>query len=302
MVSTNNAANYTQWTIPGVVSIKDIAPDYPIIHISNAFATASIALHGAHVLSYQAHDQEPLLWLSRDAVYKKGKAIRGGIPICWPWFGDHPNDASLPAHGFARQCFWHVVDVVDDHDKGTSIVLRLTENDETLALFPFTFELELTVVIRDTLDVQLRIKNTDTDPFHITSALHTYLAVNDITQTCVRGLEDVTYLDKLAPNMTTVCSDVPIMFDGEMDRVYLQTSTDISVDDEANDRTINVTKKGSGTTVVWNPWHDKSAAMSDFHRDGFKNMVCIEAANAANEIILLHPGESHILSTGLMVE
>lgn len=298
-----SVANDTQWTIPGVVSIENRTPDYPVIHVSNAFANASIALHGAHVLSYQANDQEPLLWLSRDAVYKKGKAIRGGIPICWPWFGDHPmNDASLPAHGFARNCFWCIADVAHDDKKGTSIVLRLTDNEETHALFPFMFELELTVVIHATLDVQLHIKNTDTEPFHFTSALHTYLAIHEITQTCVRGLEGVTYLDKLVSTMKTVCSDMPIMLDGEMDRVYLQTSSDISVDDEANDRTIRVTKKGSATTVVWNPWQDKSASMSDFHIDGYKNMVCIEAANAGNDIILLHPGESHVLSTGLTVE
>ena len=290
------AHSYDQWSVPNVVSVENMADDYPVIYINNEFASASIALHGGHVMSYQPREHKPLLWLSRDAIYKQGKAIRGGIPICWPWFGDHPTNPQLPAHGFARNQFWRIQSIKNIPAEGTFVTLLLSDTAASQNVWPFAFQLELTVLVGSELSVELTVTNKDTKTFDFTCALHAYLSLDDIHHTVIYGLESTMYIDKLQRDLKAK-QDGNIHFDQELDRVYLQTPADVLIEDD--DRTIKVSKNGSLSTVVWNPWIDKSSAMSDFHRDGYKNMVCVEPAITKDDLITLSPEQQHTLTTSL---
>lgn len=287
--------------IPDQVSIVDLAPDYPVININNAHASAQVALHGGHVMSFQPHGHEPVLWLSGSAVFAEGKAIRGGIPVCWPWFADHPSDASLPAHGLVRSQFWELQAVDQLDDGATQITLSIQDTPESRTLWAHAFKLELVVTIADSLRCRLRMTNKDKVNCDYTGALHTYLQVGDISQLKVSGLDGVDYLDKLADDKR-IQQQGDITVDAELDRIYTHTDAEVVVNDTALNRKICVQKQGSQTTVIWNPWLDKSAAMTDFEVGGYQHMLCVEAANAVDDIVRLAPGETHVLETRLSVK
>lgn len=296
-----------QLEIPGVVEIKEMEAGYPVISINNSFANAEIALHGAHVMRFQPTGEKPVIWLSKTAVYSEGKAIRGGIPICWPWFGDKSvNDNKsnktqvLPAHGFARSMFWELVSVQDNIETGTEIVFALKENEKTLSLWPYYFCLQLRVLVSKNLSVELSVKNTDETSFSFTGALHTYLSLGDIEASKIYGLNGVPYINKLNDQLKTQLDDIVIS--SELDNVYQPTVADITVYDKSQSRELLIQKQGSQSTVVWNPWEEKSSRMKDFDPGGFRNMVCIEAANTSGDVIFLQPQETHILSTNIVIK
>lgn len=278
------------------VEFKELAPCYPVIYIVNGFSDACIALHGAHVMSFTPKSHEPLLWLSDAAIYREGKAIRGGIPICWPWFGDHPDNC-LPAHGFARNQFWQLVSIVENIEKETVVTLTLSDSEMSRAIWPHKFTLEVTIAVGKSLSVSLKTVNKDEKPFSITSALHSYLNVGDIQKTEVFGLANVFYRDKLS-NDQVFMQTGSLHFDRELDRIYGHSGDDeIRVSDSTNTREIVVGKSGSQSTVIWNPWIDKSSKMTDFEEGGYRHMLCVEAANTCDCNIVVEPGESHTLAT-----
>jgi len=285
----------------GSVSFCNRAPDYPIIEINNTHARASIALHGAHVMHYQPHGQPPLLWMSSDAVFHERKALRGGIPVCWPWFGAHPSDAELPAHGFARNCFWQLSSIGQLENDATNVVLTLSDDAHSRSLWPHAFELSLTVVVGETLQAHLQAKNPEEEPVRVTAALHTYLNIGDISKITLTGLEGVEYIDTLDGDATAV-QEGTVCFEGEMDRVYRDSADAVVVCDPVLERNITVKKGGSKSTVVWNPWIDKSSTMADFEADGHKRMLCIEAANAYDDRVEIPAGSTHVLSTEISRE
>ncbi|MGJ8656775.1 MAG: D-hexose-6-phosphate mutarotase [Akkermansiaceae bacterium] len=274
-----------EFLVPNHIWIDELAPDYPLIQLSNSFGNASVALHGAHVTNYTPTGQKPVIFTSDLATYKEGKAIRGGIPICWPWFNAHPSDSSLPSHGYARVQFWEVVG--SDHTpESTSITLTLTVN-ELKAL--------VVITLTESLEVNLTTTNISEHPQTVGGALHSYFTVSNIDTALIRGLEDVHYLDTLTD--TPEVQDGEISITEETDRIYLNSTQTVSIFDPEWNRNIFIDKSGSQSTVIWNPWIAKSSGMADLGNEEYRGFVCIESANALEDVYLLTPGETHTLST-----
>ncbi|MBW6489347.1 D-hexose-6-phosphate mutarotase, partial [Sulfurimonas sp.] len=169
---------------------------FAYIEIKNSAAEAKIALQGAHLFHYARVGEEPILWLSEESDFELGKAIRGGVPICWPWFGFN-EDRTLPQHGFARTAMWDCVSCSEIDEKSSSVILRLTHSQESLKMWPYLFELELHVTISQSLTMELKSTNLDRNPFTITQALHTYFALSHISDAVIKGLDKKPYLDAL---------------------------------------------------------------------------------------------------------
>ncbi len=274
-----------------MITLRTLDNGFTYLDIRNDHACAKIALQGAHIFHYQRHDESPLLWLSDASILQPGTAIRGGIPICWPWFG-MPDDPALPQHGFARVLPWDY-EIVTDHNDVTVIVFRLQPSTQTKTFWPYRFELSLQITVNDQLGLKLTTANTDVEIMTISSALHTYFAITDIHSVKVLGLEGKPYWDALSD--TNHIQAGGIMFSAETDRVYQHVDNTIKLLDPK--RTISIDNNGSSSVVVWNPWIEKSTRMSAMMPDSYLSMLCIETANAREDSITLSPGQSHTLGT-----
>jgi glucose-6-phosphate 1-epimerase len=259
-------------------------------------AHAEVALHGGHVVRYGEDGAPPVLWVSREAIFTGAKPIRGGIPVCWPWFGPHPDDPARPAHGFARNRMWTATGG-GAGDGGAWLRLALRDDEATLALWPHPFALELTVTLGDALDVALTMTNTGQGPITCGGALHTYLTVGDVTRVRIMGLDGRPYLDQLTGQVQTQAG--PVTVGAEVDRIYRDDGAACVVEDEALGRRITVRKAGSGSTVVWNPWADKAGRLADFGDDEYPGMLCVETALAGADRVTLAPGAAHTLRATL---
>jgi len=266
--------------------------EIPVAGLKNEYGTAAVALLGAHVLNYQPWGAEPVLWLSRQARFEPGKAIRGGIPVIWPWFGAHPSDPAMPNHGFVRTQNWTVSASQALDDGALQIQFSLHDGEASRRLWPHAFELTYTVTLGRTLTVELAVRNPNPEPIAFTEALHSYFQVGDVAQVAVRGLEGAEYLDK-TQDFARFRQQGPVRIQGETDRVYLNTEAECVIDDPALDRRIHIAKRGSRTTVVWNPWIDKAQAMADFGDDEYPGMICVETANAFENAVRLEAGAVH---------
>ena len=273
----------------------------PVAEIVNAHGKASISLYGGHVLSYQPDGHLPVLWRSAKSNYEIGKPIRGGIPVCWPWFGPHP-DESKPLHGFVRTSMWSVLATEITPDGATRIKLGICSSDTTRAIWEHAFNLQITVTLGAELQIELRAENTGDQPFTCTGALHSYFAIGNISDIGVAGFDKGTYLDRLIGEEKTQIG--AIKFTGETDRAYLNTTTPAVIEDANLGRNIIVAKSGSRSTVVWNPGEAKAKKIADFGDEEYIKMVCIEPANinfsdiARINIdpVTIAPGQSHSLA------
>jgi glucose-6-phosphate 1-epimerase len=263
-----------------------------VAQIRNRHATASVALLGAHVLACQPHGHEPVLWSSTHSNFEEGKPIRGGIPICWPWFGPHPSDSSKPSHGFVRTALWQVLATRTTEDGRSQIELSYESNAETQQHWPYAFRLRYIVTVGPALEVELVTHNTGDESFTYTGALHSYFNISHIDEITIFGLEGRDYLDKV-DNMQRKTQWGPIRIEAETDRIYLDTADVCTLDDPGMSRQIRVSKSGSNSTVVWNPWQEKARKLPDFGDDEYPEMVCIETAKAADDIAAVPPGEEH---------
>lgn len=261
--------------------------------ITAANAEAHVYLHGAHVTHYQPKGQLPILFMSRESHFAPDKPIRGGIPVIFPWFGPRAGDASAPAHGFARTSEWSVIET---KPSGSAVVLTLAlrSSDATRRFFPHDFQLLYVITVGESLSAALEVRNLSGSEFTFEEALHTYLAIGDVRQASIEGLDGRTFIDKTAAGARSRQSG-PIRITSETDRVYLNTTDDVRVSDPIGKRELLVSKLGSNTTVVWNPWIVKAKAMSDFGDDEWPSMLCIETANAADNAVTLGPRESHVM-------
>lgn len=274
----------------------------PRLSIRGRTAEAELYLHGAQLTRWQPHGHRPVLWLSDRAVFKSDAAIRGGIPVCWPWFGPKPDDAKAKAHGFARTAEWTVRDIELLPDSSINVALTLTERHVASvgAIWRNAFNLALDITVGESLTLALTTQNTGRVSFDITEALHTYLDVGDIRQASITGLDGVTYVDQLANGARVAQTESNFRFTAETDRIYL-TEASCQLRDPVLNRRIHVSKAGSGSTVVWNPWIEKTARLADMCADCWQSMVCIEAANSNDARVRLAPGQSHTLMTRLDV-
>lgn len=270
--------------------------------INTPRAKASVYLQGAHVAAYQLAGGAPLLFMSGKSHFEAGKPLRGGVPICFPWFGQKSDDASAPMHGLARLLPWAVESVTTETDGSVTLVLRLESTAETRAIWPFDFTLRHRVTVGTSLTMTLETTNTSDQPFTFEEALHTYFAVGDVRQVSIAGLAGVEYLDKTENLRRKVQDAQPIRITGETDRVYLNTRSTCVIDDPTLNRRIVVEKSGSDTTVVWNPWIAKAKAMPDFGDEEWPGMVCIETVNARENALSLAPGQRHEMQARIHVE
>ncbi len=269
--------------------------DLPFAKIENQFATAEISFYGAHVTSFIPQGEKPVLWVSRQSMYQYGKAIRGGIPVCWPWFGAHPSDRNQPSHGYARIMAWPLVEALDLPDGATQLSFELSPEALKQRVAVPDFQAKMTVTVGRELEVKLYIRNLGPEAWSYTGALHTYFNVSDIRKVSVCGLDGAAYRDSLTGEDKVQQGD--ITFAGEVDRIYRDTTGACDIVDAGWNRTIRVAKRGSASTVVWNPWIEKSQKMSDFGDDEYLGMLCVETANAGNDVRRLAPGADAELTT-----
>ncbi len=286
-------------SIPGEVFFKAGHGGLTTVCVNNRYASTEILLHGAHVMSYTPHGEKPVLWMSGSSYFQPDKPVRGGIPVCWPWFGGHPSDKSKPGHGFARIADWQVAEV-DSQPNGTLVTLRLTEKDIPANLREFPFEISLEVLVGSELHVSLSIVNTGKEKMSFSAALHTYFNISDIASVAVEGLDGCKYLDTM-DHIFKVQKGI-IAFEAETDRIYLNTPATCIIDDPGFCRRIKIAKRGSNSTVVWNPWIEKSKRMPDFGDEEYHTMLCIETTNAENDARVIVPAEKHILKTIIGLE
>lgn len=274
----------------------------PLIEITNSQASAVISLQGAHVLSWKPNNQADVIWLSKDATFEEGKSVRGGIPICWPWFGAHESNNLFPAHGFARTVLWPVADVENISSDKTKITFRLSTrqlDDGVKKMWPQDTVAEYKITISDTLNLELTTFNNSKEDITVGQALHTYFNIEDITDTTIYGLEGKTYLDK-PDNFNSKIQNGPVIINNEVDRVYLDTSDVLTIDNKR--RKIIIKQQGSHSTIVWNPWEEVANKMGDLGVNGYQKMLCVESANAANDVVTIQPDNSYTLKVTYQIK
>lgn len=283
------------------VQFKEIAEGMIIAEVANQHALANIALQGAHIATFQPRGEEPVIWLSPKAKFAPGKSIRGGVPICWPWFGPHKTDGKLPGHGYARTVPWDVLETRALPDGSTFLHFGLIESDATRAQWPHASTVQLEVTVGKALRVELVTTNTGKAAFELGEALHTYFQISDVGNMTIRGLENCEYLDKVQDFARFTQKD-GIVIESEVDRVYVNTTADCVIEDKGLKRAIRIAKQGSKSTVVWNPWTEKAEKMGDFGPQLHRDMVCVESGNALENVVTLAPGETHRLVAVYSVE
>lgn len=279
--------------VPGLrVSSQEQA--LPTIHSCNSRGNSQVLLQGAQLLEWAPHGQTPVVWLSPNARWSPGKSPRGGVPICWPWFGPHHIREDYPPHGIVRASSWQLIKAILLVSVGHKLHFRwvpdLTHND----YWPFNTPLEVRYTLGDACEIELITRNDSPTTVTVTEALHTYFGVGDVREVTIRGLEEYDYLDKVNRNRRQHQSG-PITISGETDRVYLSTQSDCFIEDPLLNRIIRIEKRGSLSTIVWNPWDEKARRLGDLGETDFLRMVCVESGNVAENRITLKPGEEHRL-------
>ncbi|HFD11977.1 MAG TPA: D-hexose-6-phosphate mutarotase [Crenotrichaceae bacterium] len=290
-----------QHGIPEQLEIVQKNNDITLIEINSVHAQATISSHGGQVLSFTpVSSKHDLLFVSKLAQFKAGKAIRGGIPVCWPWFGPDPQNIG-PAHGLVRTRLWQIRETALLPDGSIRVILAIQDNDETREIWPHCFDLSITITIAQTLTVELATQNTGATPFTLTQALHTYFNVADSQHIQITGLNKTRYIDKTDSGRVKQQTGA-VTITEETDRIYTSTESSLALKDEVFSRNISLQSENSKTVIIWNPWITKSAAMSDFDNQEYKNMVCIETANAGDELITVAPGNSYSILSNYIIE
>lgn len=273
----------------------------PRIVVTSPLAEAEIYLHGGQVTRYKPSGQQDVLFMSSKSLFQPGKAIRGGVPICFPWFGPRSNEPAAPAHGFARLESFDLESTTVDPDGTVHLSLLMHANDLSRRWWKVEFSLRYRITIGRQLSLQLEMTNMGTQPVVFEEALHTYFRVGDIHRVKVIGLEETHYLSRVEQGDEHIQPVAPITFAGETDRTYIDTTDTCLVEDASLGRRIQIEKQGSNSTVVWNPWIDKSRAMADFGDDEWPGMVCVETGNIGPNAVLLNASATHIMQAVITV-
>ncbi len=281
--------------LPGLL-FRDDPSGLVFAEIDSPQAMASICLQGAHLVTWRPKDQaEPVVWVSAAARFAPGKSIRGGVPVCWPWFGPHEREPGFPAHGFARTVPWQVTRAEALEGGAIRLTFVLLQNEQTRAQFPHACRLELSLSVGSVLRAELTTTNLDTAPVTIGEALHTYFQVGDIGAVEVSGLAGCTYVDKVEGGARKR-QEGAIRFAGETDRVYLDTEATCIITDPLLKRRILIDKTGSSSTIVWTPWQEKAEKMGDLGPNaGWRRMLCVESGNALDNVVHIAPWQVHTL-------
>lgn len=270
-----------------------------------------VAQQGAQVLSFQQGEQPPLIWLSEQADYRRQQSVRGGVPICWPWFGDlgrnphplqaqHDNPGAAPFHGGVRALDWQLLGI-DSEGEAIHLQFAFDTRQHPLPDWPHAAELRLDIRLDERLHLDLTSHNLGSKPLILSQALHSYFAVSDIRQVTVHGLDGSRYLETLA-DWQERTQQGELRFAGETDRIYLDVPPRLRLHDAGWNRDLHLETRGSRSAVLWNPWIDKARHLSSFADDAWQRMLCIETANVWDDCVELAPGESHSLGLSLWSE
>ena len=255
----------------------------PAAFVANKFCTGAVSIFGAHILSYVPAGKQDLLWISKESHLEAPKAIRGGIPLCWPWFGGDPK----PSHGFARTSFWQLVAAEVQPDGSDTLTFDFSATE------PHPLKVTLKVNFGAKLTVSLTTENVGKTDFLLGDAIHTYFHVGEISKTRIHGLGGAPTENRV--DMTEFTAEDDFGFAAETDNIYHSVAP-VTIEDPVLNRRILVEKENSITTVVWNPWIAKSQRMPDFGDEEYHTMVCVEAANCSVGRVTLVPGSKHTLT------
>ena len=284
-----------RFAIAGVLKFEAGSGGLMRAAVGGRLAEGHVYLHGAHVTYYRPAGQRPLLFLSERSRFATGKAIRGGVPVIFPWFGARAGQPEAPDHGSARTREWAVDSVDPGSDGSIAVTLVLEADDATRATWPHEFRASHRVVFGERLEMTLEVENRSGHPLDFEEALHTYLLVGDVGQVSIAGLGGGVYIDKTDDMRRKTLAAGPLRLNGTTDRVFLNTRETCTVADPVLARRIVVEKAGSTTTVVWNPWHEKASTMADLGDDQWRSMLCVETANAADNAVHLAGGKRHTM-------
>jgi len=289
------------------------------LKIKHPLFSATLLLQGAQLIEFTPSNTENnLLWLSDTVEYKQGKPLRGGIPICWPWFGnldqnpdviqDQVNQhqrsnkqdvSAVGAHGFARSQCWEIKNIHEDCHF-VEVTLILSSNSESKSIWPFEFELEATFKFSNSVKLTLTTKNTGNSPFSISQALHTYLPTEDITRSYIHNAHNTTYIDAL-DGWKEKKQIGKVSFSEETDRLYFFDNDNYSLRLETPNQSLSINNENSKSAVIWNPWSEKSKRLSQFDPQDFHHMLCIETANVLTNIKKINAGENTQISVELVL-
>jgi glucose-6-phosphate 1-epimerase len=287
-----SAADLRSHAIEGALRFEDSAVG-PRAVVSTDECDAEVYLHGAQVTRFRPRGRDELLFLSAASTFAPGKAIRGGVPIVFPWFGDR-SDGAGPAHGFARITSWTLVST-RKIERGLELVLRLSASGETRALGYDAFSVDAQIICGRFLEIALTVSNLGVKPWSCEAALHSYLAVGDITRVQLAGLAGTRYLDKVDGGRRKDATAARMAIVGEVDQVHLDTGPRCVIYEDGRPRTI-VEQAGAQAIVVWNPSVEKTMKMRDLEEDAWRRFVCVETAAVADNRLLIDAGASHRLS------
>ncbi|HUE91710.1 D-hexose-6-phosphate mutarotase [Pseudomonas sp.] len=285
--------------------------ELPCWRVRTATAELLVAQQGAQILSYQRHGEQPLIWLSEQAEFKQGQSVRGGVPLCWPWFGDlrrnpqavqalYQGDQLAPAHGLVRGLDWQLLGI-DSQDDSVSLEFVFNSAEQPLPRWPHAAELKLGIRLDERLHLSLSNRNLGDTPLTISQALHSYFAVGDIRQAEVEGLHGCRYVETLE-DWQQRQQNGALGFAGETDRIYLDTPAQLSIRDPAWQRRIHLHSSGSGSAVLWTPWIDKARRLSQFADAAWPGMLCVEHGNLLHDMLVLAPGAQHQLNLSLWAQ
>lgn len=265
----------------------------PILVIDTPLCRATIAMQGAQLLNFERKtDALPLVWCSPKAVYKKGKAVRGGIPVCFPWFGAHPSDSNKPNHGFVRDHDWQLEKAVERDDGELLLSFKFNSSAQSLTLFPHEFEATLEFSLGQNIDIHFKVDNLSHAAMPISWALHSYLPVNDISSVSVDGLDQCKYLDTVG-NLSNKTQAGPVYFDGEVDRVYAQVP---KIQTIKSVPPISITADNCPTAIVWNPGCELASNMGDLGAEASTTFICVERGAAFSDAWIIKAGTSQSAS------
>jgi glucose-6-phosphate 1-epimerase len=298
-VDINIAELSQRFALPGVAEIQEGQGGLPKVVVSLPEATAEIYLHGSQVTSWRPAGAEEVIFLSTKSKFATGSAIRGGIPVCFPWFRNKLDDPKAPSHGFVRTKAWEL-DSIDKAKYSVTVTFSTASDESTRAWFPHEFRLLHRVTVGAELVEELVMTNTGGEPLRFEEALHTYYRVGDATKVRITGLDGVHYLDNTDNNQEKV-QQGDIVFTAQTDRAYMNTTHAVEIHDPVLQRRIRLLKEHSHSTVVWNPWIEGAKSLNDLGDEEWRNMTCVEASNMRACGVDLAAGAHHTMNTTVTV-
>jgi glucose-6-phosphate 1-epimerase len=294
------AALNAEHAIPGIAEITEPFPNMPAVRITTSSCAATIYLHGAHITAWRPAGSEEIIFVSSRARYVDGQAIRGGIPICFPWFRGKRDDAKAPAHGFVRTKSWNL-ESLETHGQDVTVTMSTSSDEATKKWWPHEFRAVLRATFGRDLQLEFTVENAGTSEARYEEALHTYYLVGDIASARVAGLAGASYLDNTDGNREKEQTG-EVRVAGATDSAYVNNENALEVVDPVLKRRIRIRKRNSRTTVIWNPWKEAAEKMSDMGAEEWKKMLCAEGANILGNAIKLSAGEKHATTVTMAVE